>query len=200
MYKDINGFILAGGKSSRMGTDKALLYIEEKKIIEIAAEKLKKVFKKVFIITNNSVDYSFLNFKTYTDIYKNKGPLSGIHSALVNSDTENNFIISCDTPLISSELIKIIINTESDKSVIIPKTKRGIEPLCGVYSKQCLPSIKNILLSETKNYCMNHFLEKIDVEYLDMENSFTCYTDDLFFNLNTKKDYKEILTIFNNSI
>ena len=200
MYKDINGFILAGGKSSRMGTDKALLFIEEKKIIEIAAEKLKKVFKKVFIITNNSVDYSFLNFKTYTDIYKNKGPLSGIHSALVNSDTENNFIISCDTPLISSELIKIIINTESDKSVIIPKTKRGIEPLCGVYSKQCLPSIKNILLSETKNYCMNHFLEKIDVEYLDMENSFTGYTDDLFFNLNTKKDYKEILTIFNNSI
>ena len=146
------------------------------------------------------MDYSFLNFKTYTDIYKNKGPLSGIHSALVNSDTENNFIISCDTPLISSELIKIIINTESDKSVIIPKTKRGIEPLCGVYSKQCLPSIKNILLSETKNYCMNHFLEKIDVEYLDMENSFTGYTDDLFFNLNTKKDYKEILTIFNNSI
>lgn len=92
LNKKITGVVLCGGKSSRMNTDKALLKLGEKTIIEIIYKKLKSVFDEVIISANDSEKYKFLDAQIIKDIYKDRGPLAGIHSALKYSEYEKIFI------------------------------------------------------------------------------------------------------------
>ena len=144
MRNDITGIILCGGRSSRMQTNKALLKLGDKTVIEIVTEKLKSIFNEVLISANDSKQYDFLNLPVVYDIFIGKGPLAGIHSALKYSSTKNNFIISCDIPLISIELIKYLINLNSEKSILLPKSNGRIQQLCGIYSKSVIYEIENI--------------------------------------------------------
>ncbi len=82
MKNDITGIILCGGRSSRMQTNKALLKLGDKTIIEIILSEMKKVFSKVILSANECDDFSFLNIPIVKDIQFNRGPLSGIYSAL----------------------------------------------------------------------------------------------------------------------
>ncbi len=91
MYNDITGIILAGGKSKRMGINKALLKIGDKTIIERTAGLMQGLFNRVLLITNSPNEYMFLGLEIYEDIYKNIGPLAGIHSGLVYSNYRKKF-------------------------------------------------------------------------------------------------------------
>ena len=102
--KNITGVILAGGKSSRMGTDKGVLELNGKKIIEHIIYSIKPVVDEIIIISNSN-NYDYLGFKVYSDIIKERGPLAGIHTALTHTTTERNLIVSCDIPFINSELL-----------------------------------------------------------------------------------------------
>lgn len=99
MYKDITGIILSGGKSLRMGTNKSFLDISGQTAIERTVELMKALFRRVLLITNEPDLYQIPDVTIYQDIYKNKGPIGGIHSGLLNSTTERNFVILCDMPL-----------------------------------------------------------------------------------------------------
>ncbi|PJA95693.1 MAG: molybdenum cofactor guanylyltransferase [Ignavibacteriales bacterium CG_4_9_14_3_um_filter_34_10] len=183
----VTGIILAGGKSSRIGQNKALLELSGKKIIEIIYEKISPLFNDVIIISNILEDYKFMKLKIYKDIYLGLGPLAGIHSGLINSRTEKNFIISCDLPLITREAVDYIKNFNSDKSVVIYKKSGRIQFLCGIYNKKCLPVLDDLLKSN--NLKVRDFIAKIDVEILDAE----IFPDEIFFNLNTIQDYNYLL-------
>src|ERR1035437_7677768 len=98
---NLNGYILAGGKSSRMGTDKGLLVFNKKTIIQHVIAQLKPVVKEVIIVSNNR-DYEKFGVKVIADIIKNIGPAGGIHAALSHSNTNHNFIVSCDMPFITA--------------------------------------------------------------------------------------------------
>lgn len=121
MYDDITGIILAGGKSSRMGQNKALLDFKGKTVIEHVISTVSNLFNRVIIITNSPADYTHLGFEIFTDFYANLGPLAGIHSGLVNSKTERNFIISCDIPLVTSDVINYICNRKTDEPITVLK-------------------------------------------------------------------------------
>jgi len=183
----VTGIILAGGKSSRIGQNKALLELSGKKIIEIIYEKISPLFNDVIIISNILEYYKFMKLKIYKDIYLGLGPLAGIHSGLINSRTEKNFIISCDLPLITREAVDYIKNFNSDKSVVIYKKSGLIQFLCGIYNKKCLPVLDDLLKSN--NLKVRDFIAKIDVEILDAE----IFPDEIFFNLNTIQDYNYLL-------
>ncbi len=103
------GVILCGGKSSRMNTDKALLKLGESTIIEIIYNKLKNIFKEVLISANDIEKYKFLNAKIIKDIYTDRGPLAGIHSALKYSESEKIFVTACDIQLVPTELINYLL-------------------------------------------------------------------------------------------
>ena len=105
MYNNITGIILSGGTSSRMGENKALLQLGKKKVIEHITDLMCSIFANVILITNTPNEYEFLNLPMYEDIFKVGGPLAGIHSGLVNSKTEENFILSCDMPLMRADII-----------------------------------------------------------------------------------------------
>ncbi len=203
MYDDVTGIILSGGKSKRMGINKSLLKVGDKTIIEIMKDFMHSLFKNVILITNEPDDYKFLKLPIYRDIFEYKGPLAGIHSGLTNSTTEKNFIISCDIPLISTEMIEYITNYPTDKLIKITKAEGYIQQLCGLYSKECLGPAEEILKSQQIEEVRNSnqhkrgckaldLVSKIDAEIINAE-SLPFYTSDLFFNMNRKDDYKYVL-------
>ncbi len=160
MYSDITGVILAGGKSSRMGTNKSFLKIGNQTIIERIVELMKSIFSEVIIITNSPDEYRFLNLPLFEDIYKWKGPLAGIHSALVHSATEKLFVLSCDVPLMSREMIEYIVNYKSEKPIVFCEAAGYHQPLVGVYSKVILDEVEKFIASfEINDKSFHQFLK-----------------------------------------
>lgn len=201
MYKNITGIILSGGKSSRMGSDKALLKIDNETVIERITNLMNSIFSVVFIVTNTPEDYKFLNVPLYEDIYKNKGPLSGIHSGLVHSSTDKNFFISCDLPLISEELIRHIIEFNSEKFIRYCFADGRHHYLAGVYCKEIIPEIEGILKSSSKQvdkkdqkFSVKSLLKSFEAEIINVEQ-LHFYNKNLFFNLNTPEDFENLKKI-----
>ena len=150
MYDDITAIILSGGKSTRMGTNKSFLKIGDKTVIERMRDLLQSIFKDVILITNDLDDYKFLGLPTYEDVFRLRGPLAGIHSGLKHSKTNTNFIISCDLPLMTKEMINYLIEYNTNKLITVAKADGFIQQLAGKYSKKCL-SLSEKILKEVVN-------------------------------------------------
>ena len=203
MYDDITAVILSGGKSSRMGTNKSLLKIGEKTIIERLRDLLQRMFKDVILITNDPDDYKFLGLSIYEDIFRHRGPLAGIHSGLKHSKTDVNFIISCDLPFMTMEMINYLIEYKTNKLVTVAKADGFIQQLAGKYSKECLsPSekiLKELINNENRNTVQKKrkcnvlsLIETVGAEIIRPE-SLPFYNEDLYFNMNRTKDYNLML-------
>ena len=196
MYNDITGVILSGGRSSRMGVNKSFLKLGNQTIIERIVDLMKSIFSEVIIITNTTDEYKFLNLHLYEDIYKWKGPLAGIHSALVHSKTDKVFVISCDVPLMSREMIEYIINHKSDKPIVFCEAAGYHQPLVGVYSKKIFDELGLFLLeNESNDKSFHKFLKNIDAEIIHPEK-LDFYKDELFFNVNRPEDFEQIKKLF----
>ena len=194
MYSDVTGIILAGGKSTRMGSNKAFLKLGNKTVIEHIVELMKKIFSEVMIITNTPEEYNFLSLPIYKDIYEYNGPLAGIHSGLIHSKTKQNFIISCDIPLMTKEMIEYIVEYKSEKPIKFCEAAGYHQPLAGVYSKSVIAEVEKVISDENAvtDKSFHHFLKKVDAEIIHPENR-PFYKDDIFFNVNSKSDYEHIL-------
>ena len=205
MYKNITGIILSGGKSTRMGENKSLMKLGDRTVIEHTLHLMQSLFLEVILITNTPEEYDFLNIPLYEDIYKYRGPLAGIHSGLLNSKTEENFIISCDIPLITKEIIKYIIDYDTPHPITVCRADGFIQQLAGKYSKSLMPKIEALLKIEEdetrdsnqkKRKCKVHSLldlvgsEIIEAKELDF------YNEGIFLNMNRQEDYRKILTKF----
>ena len=203
MYDDITAIILSGGKSSRMGTNKSLLKIGEKTIIERLRNLLQSMFKDVILITNDPDDYKFLGLPIYEDIFRHRGPLAGIHSGLKHSKTDLNFIISCDLPFMTMEMINYLIEYKTNKLVTVAKADGFIQQLAGKYSKECLSPSEKILIELINNENRNAVQKKrkcnvlslidlVGAEIISAE-SLPFYKEDLYFNMNRTEDYNFLL-------
>lgn len=190
---DITAFILSGGKSSRMGTNKALLKIGDRQLIQRMIELIEPLFSDIVISSNELELYEEFGKKIIRDIYQSRGPLSGIHSALSSVKTEKCFLISCDMPFISSQIINYLINYESEKEIILPKSDGRIQQLCGIYSKKILPKVDKLLTESMRNDTklkgsIYELLERVETEIVDV-SELSFYQKHLFFNINTPEDF-----------
>lgn len=199
MYNEVTGIILAGGRSTRMGENKALLKIDNLTVIERVRNFMQSLFTKVILITNSPAAYNFLGLDTYEDIYKKMGPLAGIHSGLLNSATEKNFILSCDLLLMKKEIVDYIINYETTQPITVSKAEGYIQTLAAVYQKRCIGFAEKILYDNHKLVNEKNVLTLIKeagAEIISIENH-TAYNKNDFLNMNSKTDYQEILKILN---
>ena len=194
MYSDVTGIILAGGKSTRMGVNKSFLKLGNETIIERIINLMKSIFDEVIIITNSSDEHKFLDLPLYEDIFKDIGPLGGIHSGLTHSKTKNNFVISCDIPLMTKEMIEYIVEYKSEKPIKFCEAAGYHQPLAGVYSKSVIAEIEKVISDENAatDKSFHHFLKRVDAEIIHPEN-LPFYKDETFFNVNSKSDYEYIL-------
>ncbi|MBM7854054.1 molybdopterin-guanine dinucleotide biosynthesis protein A [Desulfohalotomaculum tongense] len=179
--------ILAGGKNSRMGTNKAFLEVQSCRIIDHALHELRRVSEDILIITNNPAEYSHLNVRLAQDIYPGRGPLSGIHSALVNAKNHTLLVVACDMPFIEAELARYLINAARDYDVVIPVVEGYFEPLFAVYTKACLPPIEWCFRKEKLRVI--DFFSALKVKYVNEDEiSRVADVERVFYNVNTPKE------------
>lgn len=180
-YEDkITGIIIAGGKSTRMGRDKALINFKGKKLIEYAIDLL-KAFTNNVIISANENKYAGYGFPVVADNFPDLGPLSGLESALRQSETRNNIVVPCDTPFLNAGLYEDLLRYSVNYDAVVPVSKGGnTEPLIAFYSKEILPVIDRQI--KNQDYKMQNLLKAINTKFLLVENS------DILSNLNTVSD------------
>lgn len=180
--KNITGIILAGGKSSRMGTDKGFVFYNNKTFIEHIITAIQPLVDEIIIISNHE-NYDQLGLKRYDDLIKNAGPLAGIYTGLHHSKTENNLVVSCDVPLINTEVLSKLIEKINDSSEIIQLQSNGKNmPLIAIYRKSC----EAIFLEELKldQRKVQEALKKCKVQTVVIDSVLEKHTT----NINTKKD------------
>ena len=142
---NITGIVLAGGKSSRMGTDKALIRLNNQSFLEHVIYALKPLVDDILIISNNP-NHRVLGYSRIPDLIVDAGPLAGLHAGLNHSQTENNLVLSCDVPLIQTSVLEFIIaNNEEDKDVIQLEDKGRPIPLVALYKKRVAPYFFSLL-------------------------------------------------------
>jgi len=146
---NISAYILCGGKSSRMQMEKGLVKYKNKAFIQWVIEAIEPITKNIFLVTDNQ-DYSVLGYPLIADIYKDKGPIGGIFSALNRSETDSNLILSCDVPNISSSVIqKYLINNMSDyKDVTFLSDDDNSYPLIAIYNKRIVSKFLEAINSD----------------------------------------------------
>lgn len=183
----INGYILAGGKSSRMGTDKGLMHFHGKPMIVHVIEQLKPAVDKIVIVSNNP-EYEKFGFEVVTDLIKNIGPAGGIFTALSHTDTEKNVMVSCDMPFIKTEAVRFLIEFAEEHEIVLPVFKNNPEPLFGMYSKSCQTKWKEWI--DKGIYKLTDLASHFSLLLVDVDgNEF--FREDSFKNFNSLSDFDE---------
>jgi molybdopterin-guanine dinucleotide biosynthesis protein A len=159
----MNGYVLAGGKSSRMGQDKGLMPFGNHALVEYSIFALRGLVDHLFLVTANT-DYERFNLPLVVDTIKDLGPAGGILTALQHTDSELNIVLSCDMPFMQSRWIKNLLEQRNDATICIYTHDGFIEPMCGVYSKKALPSWQTAVQSGTRK--LEYLLEKCDAHYV----------------------------------
>jgi molybdenum cofactor guanylyltransferase len=184
--------ILSGGKSSRMGTNKALLKLNEKTTIERMVDTLKIYFDDIILVTNEMESYQFLGVKMVSDHYPGKGPLAGFHAGLMASDYDVNFITACDMPFISGELAATLVNMIDHHDALVPVINGKMQTLCGVFQKKNVTKIEECI--ENGRLPIKQLLDHLNVLYVT-EKELQAYTnidlERVFFNMNHPHEYED---------
>jgi molybdopterin-guanine dinucleotide biosynthesis protein A len=190
MIDSITAVILAGGKSTRMGQNKALLLFDGKPLIEKIRELLTKIFSKIIVSTALKDSYPQLELPEVVDRYPETGPLGGITSVL-EAGFSPIFCVGCDMPFLSEKLIVYQCGIRACCDAVIPVWNNHPQVLHGLYSKSLLPAFHNGLNEE--QYKITDWLEEAEVCYL-LEDEIRRYDPSglSFRNINTPDDYKSL--------
>jgi len=184
---NISAAVLAGGKCSRMATEKSLLKVREVPLIDETVVLLKEIFPEIILVTGKiEIINRFPELRCVNDIVKSAGPLAGIYTALKTASNDAVFIFACDMPNLEKVLIEEMIDFYQMKRntmiILVPKHKRGIEPLHAIYHKANIFQIEKQL--SQKNYKISDFYTEVTTEYFEISEDYS----ELFYNINTKED------------
>jgi molybdopterin-guanine dinucleotide biosynthesis protein A len=173
--------LFAGGKSRRMGEDKALLpFGGFRSLSEFQYDKLSQFFEKVYISTKH--DKFDFDAKLICDSYEDSSPLVALISVFEALDVDEVFILSVDAPFVSLLEIKALFDASSQADAIIARSPQGIEPLCGIYKRSMLPFAKAQL--QKNNHKLLDLLSLVHTKFIDFTKQ------DTFMNLNRKEEYE----------
>lgn len=173
-----------------MGRPKAFLPYQGTTIIEHVLSNMKELFQEIFIVANEPDSYGDLGVDVVKDILPYRGPLGGILSGLLVAAHPHSFVIACDMPLVSRKLMRELTLSRHGNDVVALSHKNGIEPLLGVYSKNCIKPLEESLFSG--NLSVQDFLSGLKAQTYNCpeEASFELPP---FFNVNTPQDYSRVI-------
>jgi molybdopterin-guanine dinucleotide biosynthesis protein A len=190
-FPQIEAFILAGGKSSRMGRDKAFLELAGKPILQRTADLVAPLVNSVALVADPD-RYARFGLPICPDRWPDAGPLGGIATALAASCATWCLILACDLPYLTQEWLAYLLGKvgASLAEAIVPESARGLEPLCASYRSTCAPTFAAVLDRGVRK--VTDAFAEVKVERVP-ENDWKQFSPDglLFHNMNTLQDYLE---------
>jgi molybdopterin-guanine dinucleotide biosynthesis protein A len=167
LITDVSGVVLAGGKSSRYGKNKAFVEVAGIPLIERTLQVMQSIFKQVVLITNTPEEYGYLGLSMYRDLIKDLGPLGGIYTALNVIPTETGFFVASDMPSLNPALIRHMVALKDNVDVVVPRIGWKLEALHSIYSKRCIPEIEKLIHAGV--YQVFRFFTNVRVRYVDRD-------------------------------
>ena len=191
---EVSGVILAGGRSSRYGVNKAFVKVEGVSLIERVAGVLRSVFEETVIVTNNPEDYAYLDMPMRPDIIPGLGPLGGIFTGLQMITGEAGFFVACDMPFLNPRLIRYLSGIKNGArrfDVVIPRIAWKLEALHALYGKRCVPHIEPLIHSG--NYQIIQMFANVSVRHVEADEIMR-FDPELksFFNINRPQELLSI--------
>lgn len=191
---DIEGFILAGGASSRMGTDKARLLLDGRTFIERIARALGAITTKLTVVSARPDSFE-LSLPVVADVYLNCGALGGLHAALQACREPWAAIVSCDLPFVTGELFaRLSVLRAEDTDAVAPVQPDGRpQPLCALYSPaRCLVLADELLKAGERRPRV--LLRQLRTRWVAPAELADLHDAELFFmNVNTPEDYRDAM-------
>ncbi len=186
----MTAIILAGGKSVRLGRSKFLETIGDKSLIQWVVDRLSTISTEIVIATAHGETISFtstVRTKIVADIFPEKGPLSGIHAGLIASSSSQAIVVGCDMPFLNTNLLLHMAQVLGDYDIVLPRIGQLVEPLCAVYSKNCVAPVQELLehderrITKLFNMVKVKYIEEGEIDRFDPERV-------SFFNINSRND------------
>ncbi len=186
----VTGVILAGGKSRRMGRDKAFLPFGNGLLIERVIEVIQRVTSDVIVITNTPEQYQRFGLPLFADIIPEAGSLGGIYTGLVYAKTPYSLCLACDMPFVKPAFLRFLCDTAAEADVVIPRDVEDFQPLCAVYSQACREPIHQRI--EAGRLKITGFFDEVGVRVIEGE-LLAGYDPHnvMFFNANTPEEYEQ---------
>jgi molybdopterin-guanine dinucleotide biosynthesis protein A len=186
----VTAFVLAGGKSSRMGSDKAFLRLGDETLLSQALKLAGNVAEAVWIVGDAKKFAAF--GRVVEDVYRDRGPLGGIHAALSGSTTEVNVMLAVDLPFVTQKLLQYLLSRalESGAMVTVPRTGSGFQPLGAVYRRGFAEVAEQSLL-EGKNKIDSLFARVETCVIEESELVRAGFSEQMFRNLNTPEELEK---------
>lgn len=192
---NVTGVINAGGRSTRMGRDKAFLEIGGERLIDRAVRIFRALFAEVLIVTNTPELYRPLGLPMVADIFPGAGSLGGLYTGLSQAGRDYAFFAACDMPFLNPEFIRFMLAQRPGYDVVIPRTpEEGVHPLHAAYSKACLAPMERLIRAGRLKVI--GFFPEVRVreiapeEIMPFDPEFT-----MFFNINTPEELAQAETI-----
>jgi molybdopterin-guanine dinucleotide biosynthesis protein A len=190
-FKDVSGVILVGGKSSRYGSNKALVKLDGVPLIERVIGVMERVFENLILITNTPDEYAHLGLPMHDDIIKGLGPIGGLYTGLNVIPDDAGFFVACDMPILNHDLIHYMVKERGRSDAVVPRIKGMMESLHALYGKGCLSSVKRLI--DSREYQILRILNEVSVRYIE-ENEIRRFDPELkcFININKPEELKNI--------
>jgi molybdopterin-guanine dinucleotide biosynthesis protein A len=194
----VTSIILAGGKNQRLGGKrKALEAIRGKSLIKRVAERVGPLTNQILVVTSREQFNFSVAFKAriLVDLYPDKGPLGGIYTGLLASQSSHSLVVACDMPFLNTKLLRYMIELSRDFDAVVPRLEEGmLEPLHAIYSKSCLGNMKTQL--ELNQLGVDSILNAVRIRYVERAE---CQRFDpqlsSFFNINCQFDLEQAIKL-----
>ncbi|MEO8574047.1 MAG: molybdenum cofactor guanylyltransferase [Pyrinomonadaceae bacterium] len=205
MVPPIEAFILIGGKSSRLGTDKAFVELGGRTLIKRAVVNVRAGLPdaEVTVVAGNSTRFAIealsADVPFILDLHEYRGPLGGLHAALAYAKTPWIFVLACDYPFVSPDLIELLSGAVSeDRGAVVPKQRDGrLQPLCAFYKvHEARTVVQEILDRPRVPPPMHEVVNRLNPRVIKFdEYAHLPGADDLFCNINTRDDLERAIDI-----
>jgi molybdenum cofactor guanylyltransferase len=165
--------IQAGGKSSRMGTDKAFVPFQGRPMIEVVLERVAGLGDELILITNKPDEYAHLGLPMHGDIYPDSGPLGGIYTAVYHATHPHTLVVACDMPWLNRPLLEYMVALRETANIVVPRWEKFPEPLHAIYNKACLDPMEEKLRAQQfkitgfYGWVSVRFVERGEIERFD---------------------------------
>ena len=165
-HPDVTGVILAGGKSRRMGTDKAQLELSGQSLFERSLQLLQGFFETI-IIAGDRPDLARPGVPAIADLYPGSA-LGGLHTGLKTATTDWICVAPCDMPYPDAQIVTALLQNRAGVEAVVPRTASGYEPVFALYHKNCLPQMEAML--QQNQFRIYDFYQRIAIRYLEPPN------------------------------